>query len=219
MQRNMFTNRKTSLIQSKSAFTLVEVTLAIVILMLLVGVLYAMVTATLGGAGRLQAAQDRNRATGAFLSLCRKSFLDMPATADFEARVVTDGRYYSSELIFRHAQGLFRFGENGNDADSGAVLGVRNQVGGLVGVALLHDDDDKIGTYLHGSSASRPWLMLLPDLRNAEWRFYDADSRTWTKEWHNATVRPAYAELTLTTADGSCTYTFWLPPLAKPQGT
>lgn len=215
----MFTNRKTSLARSQKAFTLVEVTLAIVILMLLVGVLYAMVTATLGGAARLQAAQDRNRAMGAFLSLCRKSFLDMPVTADFEARVVTDGNSSSSELVFRHAPGLFQFGESGNEPDSGAVLGVRTQVGGLVGVGLFHDGDEKIATYLHGGSASRPWLMLLPDLRNAEWRFYDQDTRTWSNEWHNTSARPACAELTITTAEGSSSYTFWLPPLTRPQGT
>lgn len=198
------------------AFTLVEVILALAVLMLLVGVLFAVVDTTLRAATELEERQNKNRELNAFLSLCRKTFVNMPATVTFQARLVPLGKGFYPELIFRNAPGLWWWGEAKN-ASTSTILGVRGQVGGLVGLGILQDSEDQINSYLNGGTAARPWLMLLPDLRNAQWRFYDAGSQTWTKEWVNSSNRPACAELTLETAEGTSTYAFRVPPVVKLQ--
>ena len=192
------------------AFTLLELSLALVILMLLVGVLYAIVDTTLRSSSELQERQNRNREINTFLSLCRKTFANLPATVNFEARVVPDGEKYDSELIFRNASGLWWWGDAKN-ASLSTILGVRGQVGGLVGIGILQDSEDNITSYLNGGAASRPWLMLLPDLRGAEWQFFDSTNLTWSKVWNNPSMRPAFAQLTLATPDGARDYIFRIP--------
>jgi type II secretory pathway pseudopilin PulG len=208
----MFTSRNISAKSRLRGFTLLEVTLALTILMLLVGVLYAMVDATVRSAAQLQEKQNRNQELSAFLTLCRKSFHTMPADVLFAARVVPQGNKYASELIFRKAPGLFWWGDPKN-ASASTILGVRSQVGGLVSVAILQDSEKEITSYLNGGMASRPWLVLFPDLRQVEWRFFDSRSALWSKDWNDTLFRPAFVELTLTTEEGAEKYIFWVPPL------
>lgn len=213
----MFTSSNTFVKQARlRAFTLMELSLALSILTLLAGTLFAIVDATFRASSELQAGQDRNREISAFLSLCRQTFANLPAPATFQAQVVPDGRRYSSQLIFRNAPGLMAWGDSKNTFDT-TILAVREQVGGLAGVGILQDSDKRIQAYLNGDTGARQWLMLLRDLRDAQWRFYDPATSTWVKEWNNITARPAYAELTLTTADDTQTYVFKLPPVAPLQ--
>ncbi len=199
--------------RSLGAFTLVELVLALAILTLLVGALYAIVDATLRGSAELEVKQDRNREMTAFLSLCRKMFAELPATVEFTARVVPDGQRYSSELIFRNAPGFLQWGDAGNAFDA-TILGVRGQVGGLAGLGIMQDSTGQITSYLNSGANTRPWLMLLSDLRDAQWQFFDPISGTWSKDWTNIAARPAYAELTLTTPDETGTYVFHVSPVA-----
>jgi len=195
-------------------FTLLELSLALAILMLLVGVLYAIVDATFRSSAALQERQDRTREMNAFLSLCRKSFANMPGTVTFQARLVPDGDRVSAELIFRNAPGMLWWGSG--DETASTILGVRGQVGGLVGMGILQDSEEEIASYLNGDTASRPWLILLPDLRDAQWRFFEPTSGIWENDWTNLSARPSFAELTLTTAEGSGTYLFRIPPVVSP---
>ena len=200
--------------QRSGAFTLVEIVLALVILALLAGALYSVVDAAMEGAAELQVRQDRSREIGAFLSLCRNTFSGMPGTATFQARVVQDGQRYSTEMVFRNAPGFLGWGGAGNSYRS-TILGVRGLVGGLAGVGILQDSEANITAYLDDSTApTRPWLMLISDLRDVQWRFFDKSTSSWVKIWNNPTARPAYAELTLSDADGAHTYIFRIPPLA-----
>jgi hypothetical protein len=107
------------------------------------------------------------------------------------------------------------WGNAGNTFDS-TILAVRGQVGGLAGLGILQDSDKRISDYLNNNAGERPWLMLLRDLRDADWRFYDPGSAEWVKQWNDLTARPTYAELTLATADGAETYVFKIPPVAIP---
>ena len=85
----MFTSRNIAAKSRLRAFTLLEVTLALMILMLLVGVLYAMVDSTVRSASQLEEKQNRNQELSGFLTLCRKTFHSMPADVLFAAaRVV-----------------------------------------------------------------------------------------------------------------------------------
>jgi len=99
----------------------------------------------------LQERQDRAREMNAFLSLCRKSFANMPGTVTFQARLVPDGDRVSAELIFRNAPGMLWWGSG--DETASTILGVRGQVGGLVGMGILQDSEEEIASYLNGDTA------------------------------------------------------------------
>jgi type II secretory pathway pseudopilin PulG len=202
------------------AFTLLEVSLALIILMLLVGVLYAIVDGTFRSAGALKERQERTRELNAFLSLCRRTFANLPATATFQARLVPDsnGNHVTTELVFRNAPGMWWWGGPGNESTS-TILGVRGQVGGFVGLGVLQDSEEAINSYLKDGTTKRPWFVLLPDLRDAQWRFYEPVSASWTNDWTNLSVRPTCAELTLATADGSRSYVFRIPAVVNPAAS
>ncbi|MGB8354954.1 MAG: prepilin-type N-terminal cleavage/methylation domain-containing protein [Chthoniobacteraceae bacterium] len=198
----------------QQAFTLFEVTLAMSILVLLAGALYAMVDASIRGTSELETRENRTQQLGGFLELCRKTFYSLPATALFEVRIVQQGENYGPELVFRNSPRLFSWGDEKN-ATSTTILGVRSQVGGLFSLSILQDSEKEIGSYLNGGTAKRPWLVLVPDLRKVEWRFYEPNAGIWMSDWKDTALRPAFAELTLTTEEGAGKYVFWLPPIQR----
>jgi len=199
-------------LRRQRAFTLLEVTLAMAILVLLAGAVYAMVDASIRGTSELETRQNRLQQVSGFLNLCRKTFRSLPATALFETRIIRQGEAYVPELIFRNCPGLFQWGNAGNTSIS-TILGARPRVGGLLDLSILQDSEVEISSYMTGGTAKRPWLALMPDVRNVEWRFYDTRTQVWSKEWKEPNFRPAFAELTLTTEEGAGKYVFWIPPI------
>ncbi|HWB59414.1 MAG TPA: prepilin-type N-terminal cleavage/methylation domain-containing protein [Chthoniobacteraceae bacterium] len=200
---------------ARRAFTLMEVMLALAILTLLVGSLFGIVDATFRATQSLRDRQDRNRETSAFLSLCRKTFANLPATASFQARVVSAGQHSSTELIFRNAPGLLDWGGNEN-AYASTILGVRVDAGGFLGIGILQGTDAQTDAYLDGGDAPRPWLILLSEFHDVKWEFYDPGSAMWENDWTNTSARPTYARLTLAAAGETNEYVFRVTPVVKP---
>jgi len=196
----------------KEAFTLLEVTLAMGILVLLAGALYAMVDASVTGTSELEARENRLQEEGGILALLRKTFKAMPATALFEARMVPQGGKFFPELLFRNCPGFFKQGD-GINTPVATILGVQQQVGGLVNLGMLQDSADGINSYWGGGTARHSWLVLMPGLREVQWRFYDPRTRIWTGDWKEPAFHPLFAELSLTTEEGTGRYVFWIPPL------
>lgn len=196
------------------AFTLLEVMLALAILTLLAGALYAMVDATLRATSELEMRTNRSQQIRGFIELCRKTFRALPASSSFAVRINQEGENLMPELVFRNAPGLFAWGEPGEEPTS-TILGVRPQLGGLVSLSLLQDSDEEIGSYLLGGSPKQAWLPLISGLRKVEWRFYDPRTTVWMKEWKEQGFRPSLVELTLTIEEGPQRYVFWVPPVQQ----
>jgi hypothetical protein len=194
-----------------------EVCLAMAILVLLAGALYAMVDGTLRATSILETTGERSRQITTFVELCRRTFHSIPPTSAFQTHMVKQGDGYTAELVFKSSPGLFAWRDTGI-TETSSILGVRGQVGGLVSLSLLQDADEKISDYLaNGDKEGQQWLALLTDLQNVEWRFFDSRSRVWTKEWNDPNFRPALVELTLTAEKEPQRYVFWLPPLGQQQ--
>jgi len=60
------------------------------------------------------------------------------------------------------------------------------------------------------------WLRLLPDLRSAQWRFYDEAQQDWVEEWPEGN-RPPLVELNLTLLGEEVPrkFVFWVPPVKE----
>jgi hypothetical protein len=216
----MFCSNKTdatfALQRRARAFTLMEVCLAMGILVLLAGALYAMVDGTLRATSILETTGERNRQITGFAELCRRTFHSIPPTSAFQTHMVKQGTGYAAELVFKNSSGLFAWRDTGS-TETSSILGVREQVGGLLSLSLLQDADEKISDYLANSSADRQWLALLTDLQKVEWRFFDPRTRVWAKEWNEPNFRPSLVEMTLTIEKEPLRYVFWLPPVGQQQ--
>ena len=196
----------------RRAFTLIEVMFALAIIVLLAGSIYAIVSAAVTATAELEARSNRARQINGFLELCRKSFHCCPSTAAFEARLQKQADLNLPELVFHNARGLFRWG-NINTSFNTTILAVRPKIGGMLEMAILQDTNKAITSYLNGGTSKRPWLVLISDLRAADWRFFDTRTNLWTGSWKEPGIRPAFAELTITTEEGTGKYTFWIPPV------
>lgn len=213
---DIFREDRHRLMRRLRAFTLIEVTLAMAILALLAGALYAMVDATIRATSELNTRQNRSQQVRGLIELCHKTFRSLPVNSTMEVRIVEQRQNYVPEIVFRNAPGLFTWGEPDAEQTS-TILGVRPQVGGLVSLSLLQDSDQEIGSYLLGGSPKQPWLPLITGLRKVEWRLYDPRTGGWLKEWKEPSFRPALVELTLTLEEGVQRYVFWVPPVQRQQ--
>lgn len=214
--RDFFVGDARHPMQTRRAFSLIEVTFAMAILALLAGTLYSLVDASIRGAAELEARQLRCQQLSGIVELLRKTFRSIPPAAAFEARIVQQRENFVPELVFRNAPGLFLWGD-ANQAFLSTILGVRSQIGGLSNFSILQDSEEGIGSYLGGGVPLRPWVTLMSGLQKVGWRFYDPRSQVWVKEWKEPSFRPAFAELSLTMEQEDQRFVFWLPPVQGGQ--
>ena len=197
--------------RTEKAFTLLEMVMAMALLVLLVGGLFGVVHSSMRAASTLHQQQNRGREISALLEMCRKTFRTLPASASIEMREA--GGDSQAELILHHAPGAFAWTETFTSLDD-AVLSVKPQPGGRVRLILSREQTSS-GT--ESSPDATRSVMLIPDLMNVSWRFYDGRTGAWQPEWKDAATHPLLVELTLSVAgeDKPRTAEFWLPPLTR----
>ena len=127
----MFTSRK-----ARSGFSLLELTIALAILSLIAGSVYAVLRGTIEEADLLRQEQSRQQEIDGFVELCRRTFRMLPAQATLEGRVRQQEGKYLAELIIRNAPESLAWGKV-DDLDAISVLGMRPQIGGLFSLGLL----------------------------------------------------------------------------------
>jgi prepilin-type N-terminal cleavage/methylation domain-containing protein len=95
---------------SANAFTLLEVILALTILSLITGTIYAIVGGSTQATIEIQAIQKENRRGKAFIEQLRRMFATMPANGQIELRV-NEQDPLLQELVVRNVPDAFLFGE------------------------------------------------------------------------------------------------------------
>lgn len=92
------------------AFTLLEVIIALAILSLITGTIYAIVGGSTQATIEIQAIQKENRRMKAFIEQLRRVFATMPANGQIELRVIEQDPLLQ-ELVLRNVPDAFLFGE------------------------------------------------------------------------------------------------------------
>lgn len=200
----------------KSGFTFIEVTVVLVIFILLAGGIYATVNAAITASAVLSEENLRSQRLGAFVGLLRRTFHNLPATARVSGGVRLEGGKGVPEIVLRDAPGVFAWGTGG--ASSGTVLlSALPRLGGGMQFSLLTlssslGEQERMDALQDGN-----WLKLLPDLRDARWRFYDETQQDWREDWSEGMNRPPLVELSLQQLGDEIprTYVFWLPPVKE----
>jgi len=193
------------------AFTLIETVLAVALLGLLAGALYAVTHASLEAARTSMDDQIWYERTDAFLRGTRKAFLTMPARARLGLRYETGGGAATPEIVF---------------ADAGSYFGMTSAGGGQV-VLTAPAQADGTRTFgviriPKGDSDRRrnpgQWFPLLPKVEKVEWAFMVEGE--WRSEWELDAPRPPLVRLRFVSADGPQAeheMFFWLPSLVEVQ--
>lgn len=212
----MFTNRPSSKGDVSSlrswperravaAFTLIEVVVALTILGLITGSLFAIIQGSVRGAADIERLQRENDGINRFLDLCRKTFTTLPRTATLTLTAVGETEPVRQELTISGSPNCFGFGISPISYKD-TILGLRpdpngltDQNGALINYLSLsredlipETDDNAMALRKETTGLAAPdeegryWMPLLPDVVQLKWRFYVAKDDTWLEEWDDS---------------------------------
>lgn len=198
-------------------FTMIEMVVVLIIFVLLAGGIYTVVNSAIGASAVLSEENLRSQRLNAFVSLLRRTFHNLPATAQISGGVRSDGSGVP-EIVLRDAPGVFAWGSGGPAAGT-VLLSAVPRLGGGVQFSLLSLPSSLGEQERRDAARDGKWLRLLPDLREARWRFYDEGQQDWREDWPDGTGRPPLVELTFKALGEEIprTYVFWLPPVKEQQ--
>lgn len=202
---------------TRSGFTLLEVILALTILSLFSGVIFATIQISVKAATENQKIESENDQVNHFIRLCRQSFQNLPSTAAVTLKVTQAGTPAMQELTVSGANEMFSFGPNPISYKD-TTLGLRPVTVGpttaedgtpINTVSITREDiiptDGNQNNALISSSAQdilapddqgRVWMPLLPDVASLTWRSYKSDDDIWQEEWSDSTL-PELIEMNL----------------------
>jgi len=208
--------RKFTPARAQSGFTFVEVTVVLIIFVLLAGGIYATVNAAITASAVLSEENVRSQRLTAFIGLLRRTFHNLPPTAQVSGGVRSDGGKAIPEIVLRDAPGVFAWG-TGASSSGTVLISAVPRLGGGVQFSLLSLPASLGEQELREAVRDGKWLRLLPDLREARWRFYDETQQDWREDWLEGMQRPPLVELTLQQLGEEVprTYMFWLPPVKE----
>lgn len=197
-------------------FTLLEMTVVMAIFILLAGGIYSTVSVAMRATAVLTEDTLQSQRLDAFVSLLRRTFHNLPASARFSGGVRVDDGEGCAEIVLRDAPGVFAWGSGGPSAGT-VALSARPRLGGGREISLLMLPGSLGETERREKMEGADWLRLLPDLRDVKWRFYDPSREDWVEEWPEGNERPPLAELTLELLGEETPhkFVFWLPPVKE----
>jgi prepilin-type N-terminal cleavage/methylation domain-containing protein len=220
-------------------FTLIEVVVALTILAMITGTLFAIIQGSVRAAAQIELIQRENDSINRLLDVLRKTFTTLPSAAQLELVLTDENASDQQELTITGAPNTFGFGIK-PISYSPTILGLRpdlqartDEAGApLYSLSLSREDlipetsDNQmaIGQELDGVLAQddqgRSWMPLLPDVSSLKWRFYKLSEDTWYEEWSES-AWPDLIEIQLLMKDRltPTRMVFGLPTLTLTPGT
>lgn len=209
----MFSSQQRGVVQKNSAFTLLEIVLAMTILALLAGAVYSISTAAIESTKEALIEQFTLRRLEGFLHLTRQAFLNLPANGSIYLN--TDNASTNDgvpDLYFQNATGLFGLASL---AGGRLLLSSRSANDGTRSFAILRVAKNVQGSDLATAYQSDNWVTLLPKIKNPRWSFFKDGA--WFYEWPQGAGRPQLARLQidLIGMNNRIEAIFYIPPIVK----
>ena len=203
--------------QAFKAFTLLEVIIALTILAMFSGTMFAIIRGSVKAAAEIRHVESENDQVNQFIRLCRQTFQNLPSAATLTLKVTQAGTPAMQELTVSGANEMFGFGPNPISYKD-TTIGLRpvtedpkTSEDGLpiYNVSITREDiipaDDTQNSAVVRSSSDgvlapddqgRVWMPLLPAVAALTWRSYKSDDDTWQEEWFGSTL-PELIEMNL----------------------
>lgn len=217
------TNRPTpdSRPRGSSAFTLLEVVIALTMLAMFSGTLFALIRGSVKAATEIQRLQKDNDQVNRYIALCRQTFQNLPATAILTLTVTEKSTPPVQELTISGAPEAFPFGVSPISYKE-TILGIRPDLAATeaseTGQRLYYlgvSREDIVPEQVNQSAMvsrstgdgvaspddqGRYWMPLLPAVTSLTWSFYKEEEDIWEEEW-DSTNLPPLIEMNLLLAD------------------
>ena len=192
---------------NSDAFSLLEVVIALTILAMITGTLFAIIKGSVRGASDIERTQRENDQINRFLELCRITFQTMPSSATLTLKQLdSSGMSSSQELSIAGVPTCFGFGAAPTSYEE-TVIGLRPDV--IVptsedgspryllsitrkDILAASADASQIVVFTTGldenpeyapDDQQRTWLPLLRGVKMMKWRFFKDSSDEWLEEW------------------------------------
>jgi prepilin-type N-terminal cleavage/methylation domain-containing protein len=187
------------------AFSLIEVVVALTILAMITGSLFAILQGSVRGATQIEKIQRENDSINRFFDLLRKTFTTLPSSATLKLSVQDENTGAGQELTISGSPNCFGFGRNPISYKD-TILGLRpdpsggtDENGALLQYLCLsredlipQTDDNSMALRQETTGLAAPdeqgryWMPLLPDVVQLTWRFYKEKDDTWLEEWDDS---------------------------------
>ncbi len=192
---------------NSKAFSLLEVVIALTILAMITGTLFAIIKGSVRGASDIERTQRENDQINRFLELCRITFQTMPSSATLTLKQLdASGMSSSQELAIAGVPTCFGFGAQPTSYEE-TVIGLRPDVieptsedGSpryLLSVTrkdiiAASVDTRQVVVFTNGldenpeyapDEQQRTWVPLLRGVKMMKWRFFKDSSDEWLEDW------------------------------------
>jgi type II secretory pathway pseudopilin PulG len=186
---------------------LIEVVVALTILAMMTGTLFAIIQGSVKAASQIEQLQRETDSINRLLDVLRKTFNSLPSTATLTLTLPDANASDQQELLIVGAPNSFGFGIK-PISYSPTTLALRPDAASRVDEAgaplyslsisredLIPPTDDSSGVaqnqeldgVLAQDDQGRVWMPLLPEVSSLKWRFYQLRDETWLEEWDKST--------------------------------
>jgi prepilin-type N-terminal cleavage/methylation domain-containing protein len=176
-----------------SAFTLLEVILAMAIMLLLAGAIYSISSAAIESTKETIVEQFTLRRLAGFLQITRNAFLNLPANG--AVFLSNDSNNTIPDLTFENATGLFGIASLGGGI---LTLSAQPNSDGSRTFSILRIPKNVQGTDLNQLYQNASWIKLLPKVQKPHWSFFNKGE--WVDEWPRGSPRPQLVRLEMEVA-------------------
>lgn len=205
-----------------TGFTLLELVIAMGLLAIIVGMVFATARTSLDLGNTIVKSENQEMLHQAFFELLSQRFSALPGNTRLDLKVEGSGSHYLTDLTLQNVPINFTWGQE-RTAKALQIATVKRRSGYLDIVLRFYENE-----ILEGSAATpgkfvdkKPFaeIVLLEDVAFCEWRVMDAQTMEWQYEWDVQGRLPLQIELTMAIgAKGEeMRHVFWLPPKQNPE--
>lgn len=207
-----------------SGFTLLELVLAMALLAIIVGMVFATARTSLALGNTIVQTQNEEMLHQAFFELLSQRFSALPGNTRFDLKAVDSGSHYISDLTLQNVPMSFTWGGQDRIAKAVQIATVKRRSGYLDIVLKFYEFEILEGSessFGSSAQATEPFaeIVLLEDVAFFEWRVLDGRTMEWKYDWDVQGRLPLQIELTMAIgAKGEeIRQVFWVPPKQDPE--
>jgi len=186
-------------------FTLLEMMLSIAVFLLLITSAFSLVGATTELITEVSEAQKRANLRLRFADACRSAFEASDANSSIAFDYVDrGGQRFDTYLSLVNVPGAFDFGRNHRDEIERVVVAAEIRPDGWIRARVYYFNaaDFEQARQSNFTEIEAPWVELIPQMRQLQWRFYDPSAREWRPTMDRG-LAPSLIELTFQIESGS----------------
>jgi prepilin-type N-terminal cleavage/methylation domain-containing protein len=208
----------------RPGFTLLEVVLAIALMGLLIGMVFAIARSSLALGQTVINTQNEEMLHQAFFELLGKRFSSLPGNTRFDLTVQSTAGQYLSDLTIQKVPLSFSWGGQPRVAKAVQLSTVRRRTGFLSIVLRYYENEileDSEATAGQTTLDTEPFaeIELLSDVAYFEWRVLDGRSMEWQYDWDLQGRLPLQLELVMSfgARGEEIRHIFWISPKQNPE--